>query len=235
MSDFSPNLSSFKNLKKPKAIIWDWDNTLVDTWPLIHSAINATMTHMGKEQWSFKKVRDSVHKSMRESFPAIFGDEWQRAGEVYKNSYRSNNLSNLKLLPDVLEALELIGKKGILQMIVSNKIGATLRKEAEALDIHKLFFSLIGSGDADYDKPDSSPVWLALLGSDLDPKNDLIWFVGDTIADFDCAYNSHCQPIIFDIPNTISHDLLANGKNNEGAVPMFFTYRELIEKLKTMD
>ena len=71
------NLAALQNLKKPKAVIFDWDNTLVDTWPLIHRAINTTMNAMGKEEWSLQKVKDTVHKSMRESFPGIFGDNWQ--------------------------------------------------------------------------------------------------------------------------------------------------------------
>jgi phosphoglycolate phosphatase len=27
-------------LSIPRAILFDWDNTLVDTWPLIHTAMN---------------------------------------------------------------------------------------------------------------------------------------------------------------------------------------------------
>jgi histidinol phosphatase-like enzyme len=38
---------------------------------------------------------------------------------------------------------------------------------------------------------------LALLGCDLDPKQDIIWFIGDTIADIECAVNAGCQPILY--------------------------------------
>ena len=27
----------------PRAAIFDWDNTLVDTWPVIHESMNATL------------------------------------------------------------------------------------------------------------------------------------------------------------------------------------------------
>ena len=39
MTDFTQNTEAFLKLPKPKAVIFDWDNTLVDTWPLIHQAI----------------------------------------------------------------------------------------------------------------------------------------------------------------------------------------------------
>jgi phosphoglycolate phosphatase len=48
MTDFSKNKAALLLLKKPKAIIFDWDNTLVDTWPLIQTAIDTTMVQMGK-------------------------------------------------------------------------------------------------------------------------------------------------------------------------------------------
>lgn len=68
MIDLPSQKILLNNLKKPKAIIFDWDNTLVDTWPLIKTAINNTMSKMGRDHWSLEKVKNTVHKSMRDSF-----------------------------------------------------------------------------------------------------------------------------------------------------------------------
>jgi phosphoglycolate phosphatase len=35
-------------LALPKAVIFDWDNTLVDSWPVIHHALNETLEAYGK-------------------------------------------------------------------------------------------------------------------------------------------------------------------------------------------
>lgn len=231
----SEKFSTFlDNLKtKPKAIIFDWDNTLVDTWPLIHGAIDKTMTAMGREPWGMKKVRDTVHKSMRESFPEIFGDKWEEAGEIYKNTYRSTHL-NIQLLEGSLELLQELHQMGILLFVVSNKMGATLRKEVEQLGLNEIFFAVIGSLDAKYDKPDKAPVELALIGSDLDPKKDEIWFVGDTIADIDCAKNSGCRPILFSaIPGEISRTVDEKMISGEERLPLYFEHEELIKKIKS--
>lgn len=238
MTDLTNNIAAFKALKKPKAIIFDWDNTLVDTWPLIQYSIDETMKRMGKEPWGLEKVRNNVHKSMRESFPEIFGENWEQAGEIYKNSYRSLHLSDLQFLPNGLELIKSIASHDILQFVVSNKIGLTLRKEIKNLGIENLFFACIGAHDANYDKPNRHPVELALMGSDLELGRDEIWFIGDTIADVECAYNSRCTPIIYghngdQISKTIPKDILQNGREGSGAVAVYFDHQEVIDLLKT--
>ena len=200
---FTKNYAAFTALEiktKPKAIVFDWDNTLADTWPLIHDAMNEARVAFGKETWSPQEVKDRVHKSMRESFPAMFGDDWQEAGKIYLDSYAKNNLTNLRLLPGALNLLKELKKQNIRVFLVSNKIGITLRKEVEALNLNEYFFSVIGSMDADLDKPNVDPVRLALQGSDVDFETDKddIWFIGDTISDIDCAINCGFTAIAYD-------------------------------------
>lgn len=233
MDRYKKNRQALQNLKKPKAIIFDWDNTLVDTWPLIQSAINKTMEHYNREPWSLQKVIDNVHKSMRDYFPEIFGENWQEAGEIYRNSYQQFNKSQLQLLPSAEELINKISQKGITQVIVSNKIGTTLRQEAKKLQVDQHFFSLIGAFDANHDKPDKSPVELALMGSMIDMDKDNIWFIGDTIADVECAYNSQCQPIIFgqanqNISHSISEEVIKNGFKDSLTIPVYFNHQELL-------
>ena len=135
MLNLEKNLQAFQNLRKPDAIIYDWDNTLVDTWPLIKNAINATMRSLNREEWSLEKVRDSVHKSMRESFPEIFGNEWEKAGEIYKKAYQDINIAQISLLKNSFELLNFVKSLNITQFLVSNKIGTTLRKEVKKLQL----------------------------------------------------------------------------------------------------
>ena len=46
----------------PRAILFDWDNTLVDTWPVIHDSMNVTLTHMGWEPWTMDETRARVRR-----------------------------------------------------------------------------------------------------------------------------------------------------------------------------
>jgi len=236
MIDLNLNRQKIRELPKPDTIIFDWDNTLVDTWPLIQIAINKTMKQMNKDPWSLEKVRDTVHKSMRESFPEIFGNDWQKAGEIYKKSYHDINIDNLKLLSNAYELINFIYHKNIPQFLVSNKVGATLRKEVKKLQINQLFFSVVGAQDANRDKPNVDPVNFALMSSGIDPKKHIIWFIGDTIADVECALNIGAYPIVYgyhnEISKTIETEKLKNGNVGNQPLPVYFDHQDIIEQLK---
>lgn len=219
--------------KLPTAVIFDWDNTLVDTWPLIHCAINSTMDKMGCDLWSLDKVKTDIHTSMRELFPVLFGERWQEAGEIYKKAYRTQHLEKLIFLPGALKLIDAIKKKDIMLIIISNKMGNTLRMEVESLRITNKFYSIIGSTDAEFDKPHHAPVDLALQGSGIDPKKDLVWFIGDTITDMECAINSHCQPILYGEGRNVPKSLIVK-KSLEKEKPMlcFDNHLEILDYLK---
>ena len=85
-------------IKKPKAVLFDWDNTLVNTWPVIHEALNKTFTELGHEPWPMDLVKQRVARSMRDSFPTIFGENWQAAGEKYQGHFRAIHLERLEAL-----------------------------------------------------------------------------------------------------------------------------------------
>jgi phosphoglycolate phosphatase len=184
------------NLPTPRAVIFDWDNTLVDTWPIIHDALTATFVAMGQKPWSFDETRFKVRKSMRDSFPEVFGENWQEAGAIYQREYRANHLTKLQPLPLSREVLEEVKKHGLYSTVVSNKKGVTLKQEVENLGWGKYFDSVIGSDDAAKDKPYTDPVILAFKKTHIKPGPD-VWFVGDSEIDLECAKNCGCTAILF--------------------------------------
>jgi phosphoglycolate phosphatase len=184
------------SLSKPKAIIFDWDNTLVDTWPIIHSALEETFKALGEPFWSFDQTKRRVRKSMRDSFPEIFGPNWQKAAELYQANYRKHHLDRLTPLPGALDVIKLVKDMGIYSAVVSNKKGGNLRIEVEYLGWNKYFDKVVGSDDAKRDKPFTDPVDLAFKDSDI-PLGSEVWFVGDSDIDLDCAQNTCTVPILY--------------------------------------
>lgn len=189
-------MKGITTLPRPKAIIFDWDNTLVDSWPIIHSAMAETFTHMGAEPWSLEETKTKVGKSLRDHFPALFGDKWEEAGKIYTTSYRSRHLTELLALPLAVDLLEHLQSKDVYIAVVSNKQGPVLRLEADHMGLTKYFKKLIGAHDAARDKPFPDPLLLALEGSDIKPGED-VWFVGDSITDVETALNTGCTPIFY--------------------------------------
>lgn len=184
------------SLPAPSAIIFDWDNTLVDTWPVIHRALNDTFAELKKPLWTMDDTKARVRKSMRDSFPELFGPGWEQAGKIYQQRYRAHHLDMLQPLPGAAEALALAQKLHLPAMVVSNKKGSNLRAEVEHLGWNELFAAIVGSDDAPHDKPHPDPVHLALDYIGMGPGPH-VWFVGDSEIDLETAAACGCTGIIF--------------------------------------
>ena len=182
-------------LTRPKALLFDWDNTLVDTWPMIHSALAQTFTAMGHEPWSLEETRLRVRQSAREAFPRLFGARAEEAMAIFFSAYDANHLQRLRQLSGAEALLDALSADGFLLGVVSNKKGLMLRREAEHLGWSGYFHRLVGANDAPRDKPAPEVVALALEGSGLAPGAE-VWFVGDTDIDLQCAHATGCLPVL---------------------------------------
>ena len=183
------------NVLKPKAILFDWDNTLVDSWTIIFDALNFTLESFGKEPWSITQTKTRVRKSLRDSFPDIFGERWKKAAEIFYKRFDDIHISRLTPIKDAQKMLEEIHEQEIFLGVVSNKRGDYLRKEVHHLGWGKYFSSLVGATDAENDKPSPEPVALALSNC-AQKSGRHIWFVGDANIDMECAYNADLTPIL---------------------------------------
>ena len=199
---------------RPKAIIFDWDNTLIDSWLVIQDALNATFREFGMKEWSLKETKTYVAKSMRDSFPEVFGDQWEKAGKSFYTHFQAMHLDRLTPLPGAQQAIEELSEQGIYLGVVSNKTGHLLRAEAKQLGWDKYFGHLIGATDAPNDKPAQDPVHMALADSGIETGQD-VWFAGDARVDMECAVNSGCKPVL------IRPEPPANGEFN-GAQPQLY-------------
>ena len=181
---------------KPQAILFDWDNTLADTWPTIYEALSHTFQKMGRTPWTLEETKERVHRSLRDSFPAIFGQDWEKAGELYLTTFKAIHLDKLSVIDGAEEMLKALSKTDIYRAVVSNKTGYNLRAEVTHLGWDKYFHKTIGAKDAPRDKPSPDPVYMALEGSHIIPSKK-VWFIGDSVTDLECAHNSDCLPILY--------------------------------------
>ncbi len=192
-------------LTPPTAVLFDWDNTLVESWDCLHSALNATLQHYEKEQLTKEEVQRRSHYSLRDSFPKVFGPHWEEAAKLFYQHYKELHLVHLYPLPQAEQVLSRLQEMDIYTGIVSNKNSAILRQEIEKLNWQPYFNKVVGSTDAAHDKPSTDVMHLAL--SDLpeyEPQN--VWLIGDTVVDIDCARNFGCVAILFG-QATMEHEL----------------------------
>ena len=169
---------------RPTVLLYDWDNTLVDGWAGITAALNAVFRAFDRPLWSVADTKQRVRVSLRESFPLMFGDAWERAAELFYRTLSEQHLQNVRPMPGAAEALA-VGAAWP-QGVVSNKTGDYLRAEVVHLGWSGHFGAVIGAGDARADKPDPAPLHLALerLGR---PADESVWYLGDTALDMQAA------------------------------------------------
>jgi phosphoglycolate phosphatase len=180
--------------RRPRALLFDWDNTLVDTWDTIHHALVVTFTAMGREPWTLAETKLKVARSLRDAFPVLFGDRWEEARKLYLDSFVAVHLERLTAMDGAAAMLEALAADGFYLGVVSNKTGNILRREADHLGWTRHFQRLVGAGDAALDKPHAAPVLLSLDASGIDIRE--AWYVGDTALDMECAGNAGCLGVL---------------------------------------
>ncbi len=180
------------DLNNYKAIIFDWDGTLVDTCGLILDAHNHVRKHYGHEEWTMEHFMGQASKSAREYYPEIYGDKADEAQVVlydYVEAHHLNYLEPMEQAKDFLDMINLpIG-------IVSNKRHKTLHIEVEHVGWKDHFVSVIGAGFADKDKPSSVPLLHAMSQIDQSIKPQDVLYIGDTETDLLTAQNTGCDVI----------------------------------------
>lgn len=182
-------------MTRPQAMLFDWDNTLVDSWECILAAYNGTFRHFGMAEWTMEQAKRNVAKSLKDSFPDMFGARWTEARTVFTSTFEAIHLDYLRPLPGIEAMLRQLHAEGIYLAVVSNKRGSFLRTEAKVLGWDIWFGALIGANDAAADKPAVDPVTMALAAKSPQPKMQ-VWFVGDSPIDMHCAINSGCIPAL---------------------------------------
>ena len=184
------------HLTKPKVALFDWDDTLVDTGKIYKIIFAEVIDELGIKEWDKDAAELYKFHSRRDSLPLIFKDDWRRIDALFSKKVRNIDLDKVFPLDNALDTIQQLANDGVIMSIVSNKDATQLRNEVKFLEWNKYFHKIIGSGDAEKDKPWPDPVQLALEDINL-KANDITWFIGDSIVDIKCAQDSGCKPILF--------------------------------------
>lgn len=181
---------------KPKAIVFDWDNTIINSWPKTLEAMNLTLEKFGRKRIDLEEAKLTAHRSLKDSFPDTFGDEWIDARDYFYQVFQFD-LKNFPIdpLPAAIEMLKYLNDVRLPISILSNKRGDILRAEVEFLELAKQFTKVIGSLDADEDKP--SKVAFKMAADHFGADYSDIWLIGDSDIDIECARSSGAVPVLY--------------------------------------
>ena len=185
-----------KNIPAPQAVIFDWDNTLIDNWGAITDALNKVRAMHGLETWTVPEARVKSARPLRVSFPEWFGDKWESMRDIFYDHFYAVHIEQLMVMKGALELLTFLHEQKIPMFIVSTKKNEILNKEVDHLGWRPFFKAIIGSMDCERDKPNRMPVDCALASVGMKADDPAVWFVGDTHADVECSLRSGCTPVL---------------------------------------
>lgn len=172
-----------------KAVLFDFDMTLVDSSHAIYKCTSLMAKKMGLHDVTYEEVLATIGLPIDDSWKQLWGDcrpEWL---DYYRQNFREVELTELKPYPDAIETIELFRSKGIKVGVVSNRRFA--RRSVDAARLTPYMDVVIGLEDVENAKPHPEPLFKGFQAIGVEPSCGI--YVGDTDIDMKtaCAAGVH--------------------------------------------
>lgn len=187
-NDFSDVLRGFT--KRIRGVIFDLDETLVDSLDAIRTAFNHTIDTLEVDIDREAAFLDMMHWPLNVSMENIFpGVDVSQAVDIFRKKYYSIFKEMTPVKNGIGDILENLKARGIVAAIATNKHGPIARELVKHLGIDTYFVDIIGAGDVKEPKPAPDMVEAALAALKTDREHTV--FVGDSIVDVTTAKHSN--------------------------------------------
>jgi len=184
-----------------KHVVFDWDGTLADTYPVISGAYNAAFDALGIPRIPYEEIkRITGTLQNREMLGAVFGERKAEASEaLYK--YIEEHHMDVKALPGAKELLEFCRDKGLDIYLVTNKTRKFVDKEMAKLGFDVFFKKTAAAREYEQDKP--HPATTHSIFDGKIPIAETILMIGDGDADVQTAKSyGNAKSVIYDPEGT---------------------------------
>jgi 2-phosphoglycolate phosphatase len=169
-----------------KAIVFDFDGTLVDSYAAIAASVNHVRANHNLPPLSELEVRCHVGRGPTQLLERLVpGAQIVTDLAAYKAHHPSVLHSGTHLLPGVAETLVALLRDGYQLAVCSNKLRAFTIDLLEYLKLADLFCVVIGPEDAPRLKP--APDMLLAALTQLRVRESEALYVGDMVVDIETA------------------------------------------------
>lgn len=184
--------------------IWDFDGTLVDSYPGIMVALEETYQHFGLDFDKVAVLQVIMSESVGQLLKGLAKDLNCTYEELYTFYSRQQNQRNdqIILMPFVTETLDWTQQKGIQNFIYTHKNQTTFAV-LEDLGISHYFTEVITSANGFERKPHPEGINYLLDKYHLDKDNT--YYIGDRQLDVDVAINAGIHAINLTQPESATN------------------------------
>lgn len=193
-------------------ILWDLDGTLVDSMPVIATAMNRTREAFDLPPLSFDELRPFIGPSIHPTFAHFLNTDDEVRIDTAVRHYRAlcdQTLSDIHLFAGVDAVLSALAEAGCQQFIATAKYRPVARELIKLKGLEHCFIEVYGSGEGGAlgHKPELLAHLIAEEG--LHPAQTLM--IGDTHYDMEAARANDLTAIGVSWGYGENDDLLAGG------------------------
>jgi phosphoglycolate phosphatase len=197
-----------------RAVLFDLDGTLVDSYTALAEAVNYARREHGLQDLPNLRIRDFVGDGVEKLLERAFGspDVPGTARDAFESRYDEVCCGESKILADVEATLDALSSFGVLMAVCTNKPTTFSRKILEFLGLAPYFRAIIGPDLAGARKPDARHVLLTLEATACHPSDAL--FVGDMPIDVHAARNSGLAVAVVPTGSSTAEQLKASNPDH---------------------
>ncbi|MDH5796489.1 MAG: HAD family hydrolase [Anaplasmataceae bacterium] len=196
-------------------IIFDWDNTLIDSNQSILDAMEYTRKQLNYD----KPLQKDPHLLRKEYFLECFGEEkYRKAVDIFYNYLNENKNYEVTLYPNAKKLIQYLYSTNKNLYVISNKKATKLREEVDKVGLTEYFIKISGSGDTNNDKPHTDMLHHALPNM-LDNQNTV--YIGDSITDLLFAQNCNIDFILINEESMPQYSGYHHIKNHKELLKFF--------------
>ena len=197
-----------------RAVFWDFDGTLFDTYPLLTRALVNACEKLGVDL-TLPDALALMKNSLSYALSAI-AEERHMDPAALAGAFQEETAllppEDFPLMPGIAEAIHALSRAGCRHFMVTHRDRAALRS-LKAAGLLPLFTDWVTQEDGFPRKPDPASVRHLLHAYDLDP--DTVCMVGDRPLDAEAGQAAGTLGILFDPDRCIRDDKLLRAENAE--------------------
>lgn len=173
-----------------RALVWDFDGTLVDSPVAVHAATNAALAELGFAAVDLAAVRAGM---VLATVPRMAFHAGLDAGDARARVLNDRFYAHAAVLfpqhahpfAGVAELLEALTARGLPQAVVTNNLGGMVRETLRRAGLLRHMRTVLGDGDLPAAKPDPRGAWMAAAACAVAPA--ACAYIGDSAVDLATA------------------------------------------------
>src|SRR2546423_66587 len=173
-----------------RAVIFDLDGTLVDSYTALTEAVNFARRRHGMHELSAARIRELTGEGLDKLLQRAFENERvpPSVRDAFETRYDEICCAESKVLADVEATLAELAGAGVAMAVCTNKPTSFSKKILDFLQLAPYFRAIVGPDLAGARKPDARHVLHTLQATGCAASDAL--FVGDMPIDVHAARNS---------------------------------------------